>query len=139
MNPRAIRLLVIASVAGVFLSGLVVGYVLGARRAAEPPAAADLRRPPRHGPPGGPPVEHLVDEFADKLALTPAQRDRIHGILADGARDARAITARVRPELEARRAELEAAIAEVLDEEQRARYREMLPDGLPRPPGPPPF
>ena len=136
MSPRMIRLLVVASVIGVFLGGLVVGYVLGTRRAAEPPSAR--RGPPPHhrpGPPGG--VDHLLDEFAGRLELSGEQRDRIRAILVDGQRAAREITARVRPELEARRAEMEAAIAEVLDDEQRARYREMLPDGLPRPPPPP--
>jgi Spy/CpxP family protein refolding chaperone len=143
VSPRAIRLLVIASVMGVFLGGLTVGYVLGVRRAAEPaPAPAPFGPRPPHppGPPGppGPRVDRLLEEFAGRLALTPEQRDRIRTILADGARAAHEITLRVRPELEAERAEIEAAIADVLTEEQRARYREMLPEGLSRPPGPPP-
>ena len=132
MNDRIIRLLVIASVAGVFLGGLVTGYVLGTHRAGEAPAF--------RGPPGPPPGrEAFLERFSAELGLTPPQHDAIAAILRDGERGVRETFARRRPELEQRRATIEAAITAVLTDEQRARYREMLPDGLPRPPphGPP--
>ena len=132
MSDRTIRLLVIASVLGVFLGGLVTGYVLGVHRSVEP-VARDGRP---HGPP--PPMEPLLDRFTAELGLSPPQRDAIATVLRDGERTMREAFARVRPELEAKRAEIEGAIANVLTEEQRARYREMLPDGLPRPPPGPP-
>jgi hypothetical protein len=130
MTDRIIRLLVIASVAGVFLGGLVTGYVLGTHRAAEP---AVLR-----GPPGPPTREAFLAQFSADLGLSPPQRDAIAAVLRDGERDMRETFARLRPELEERRERIEAAIAAVLTAEQRARYREMLPDGLPRPPPGPP-
>lgn len=139
MTARAIRALVVTSVLGVFLGGLVVGYVLGTRRAAQVASPAPSQPPgPRPPPPPEVRIDRMLDVFARRLELTADQRAQIRRILLEGERDARAILERARPELEARRASLEAAIVDLLDEPQRVRYREMLPDGLPRPPGGPP-
>lgn len=59
------------------------------------------------------------------LDLSEAQRATLRKILSDGDCRARAIIDRVRPELEAKRAEIEAAMAAALTEEQRARYRDL--------------
>jgi hypothetical protein len=126
MNERMLRLLVVASIVGVFLGGLVIGYGLGVRRAAEPPAS---------GPAGGPPrLEELLDRFTARLGISPAQRDRIEQHLRDGERKLRETMTRVRPELESHREQIERAILDELTAEQRVKYHEILPHGLPRPP-----
>lgn len=133
MTERMIRVLVIASIAAVFLGGLVTGYVLGLRRAAEPAHLHPGAAPPPRGA--------LLERFDAVLELSATQRDAIAKLLAEGERTMHETFARLRPELETHRQRIEKAIVDLLSEPQRARYREMMPDGLPRPrhapPGPP--
>jgi hypothetical protein len=140
VKPRTIRVLVITSVLGVFLAGLVVGYAAALYR-----AGSDATPPPpgRRSPPDpaggvGERIARRLERFGSVLELADDQRVALTKILTDGERAMLAITAGVRPQLQAKRAELEAEISAVLTVEQRVRYRDLVPGGLARPPGRPP-
>jgi uncharacterized membrane protein len=135
MNPRTIRLLVIASVLGVFLAGLVIGY--GVRFYVENEVVVRSPSPseqPRTRRPFGD-IARRIERVGNDLGLSDAQRTTLTQILTEGERSAQAIIADVRPRLIAKRAEIEAEIAAVLTQAQRAHYREVVPGGLARPPG----
>jgi hypothetical protein len=136
MTDRIVRLLVIGSVIAVFLGGLVTGYVLGIHRTVEPgpPPPAPIGPPPGPGPRQ---LDALLDRFSTEIGVSPDQRAAIATVLHDGQRGLRDTMERLRPELEAHRAKIEGAIDQILTPEQRDRYHAMMPDGLPRPPGPP--
>ncbi len=134
MSPRSIRLLVMVSVLGVLLAGLVAGYTLSIYRDQQlerSMPSAGRPRPPRPAIDSESYVARRLERLSRRLDLSEAQRAAILKILSDGNAAARATIDRVRPQLQTIRAEIEAAITAELTEEQRARYLTMDRDRAP--------
>lgn len=108
---------------------------------------ASFGRPHRH-PPGGHDGRRHLPPFLDALDLKPEQRTAIEAIIEKYNPRFEAIFKENAPKLQALRAEMDAEMVPVLDEEQRAKFEEIKkrrdergpgfgpPPGMPPPGGP---
>ncbi|MCC6528297.1 MAG: hypothetical protein IT373_36975 [Polyangiaceae bacterium] len=126
---------------GVFVLGGVAGG--GIVRAC---TLSELRSAIRRGPPAQAFARFRIEALRRHLELGDEQVEQIRAILEQAQQEQSLALASCSPDLEERRARVDAAIAEVLTPEQRAAYAELQareppgpgPRGPHRPPGHPP-
>ncbi len=69
--------------------------------------------------------DRLTAEFADRLDLTETQREQVRTILGDRLTKVRQVQEQIRPQIREQAALLNAHVFEVLDDEQREKWREL--------------
>jgi len=141
-RTRRMRLLAVATLVVTFMAGGLVGTAVerarGPDRWAPPPEAT---RGPRRG---GPDIFESGSALADRLRLTPQQRDSIERIMERDRQKADALFREMRPRLRARFDSTRVAVEAVLTPEQREEFRRYREErraerrrrGGERPPGP---
>jgi hypothetical protein len=116
--PRPRRGLVWLLMLVMFLSGLGIG--VGGTLVAVRNRILDAFHHPEKAP------RQIVDRLRGKLALTDAQAGRIETIIQTHQTELREIRRAVQPQVEAQLDQVEHEVGQVLDDGQRAKWREMM-------------
>jgi uncharacterized membrane protein len=114
----ATPLKIILTVSGIFLTGAVTGSFVGFRLAER--HAASQKMSPRGGP-----VELLGGRAAEKLNLSPEQKQRVRPIIRRTAEDLRSISHDAFSRSAELIAEMDAELAKILSTEQLEKLREI--------------
>lgn len=103
----------------VFALGLVLGASLATTFVSRKLAAA--------GPPSPRDARHrMMDTFKTRLALSPAEEERLQVIFDDAHQQFKALHATVRPQFDAIRGQMRDRIREILDDKQKKEFELMV-------------
>lgn len=94
-----------------------LGYYLFEKKAA---AVGDRGGNPRNAP------RHLADEMAEGLNMDAAQKEQLHDIIGRSRERYRKLSDQFRPQYEAIRKETRQEIRQILREDQKARFEEII-------------
>ncbi|HVN77505.1 MAG TPA: hypothetical protein VMW38_00770 [Terriglobia bacterium] len=103
----------------VFALGLVLGaslattFVSRKLAAAGPTAPKDVRH-------------HMMDTFKTRLALSPAEEQKLQVIFDDAHQQFKALHATVKPQFDAIRSQMRDRIREILDDKQKKEFEVMV-------------
>jgi hypothetical protein len=103
----------------VFALGLVLGASLATTFVSRKLAAA--------GPPPPKDAHHrMMDTFKTRLALSPAEEEKLQVIFDDAHQQFKALHATVRPQFDAIRGQMRDRIREILDDKQKKEFEVMV-------------